>query len=203
MEGDTTKPRSTPAASSKLLSRHSNSKPFDNSFNYRSVIGKLNYLEKATRSNISYAVHQCALLSPTPRWSMVRPFAGWEGTSAELGTRAQSCAPYPRKSLRCMWTLAFVGIGARSKQSMIAIRRGRDTATLSTSYAGCPLLWKSQLQTEIALSSTESEYTGLSYALRDAIPIMQLLKEMKRHGFPIQAPQARAHCHKENKIKIN
>jgi hypothetical protein len=44
-------------------------------------------------------------------------------------------------------------------------------------YARCPILWKSQLQTEIALSITESEYTGLlSYALRDAIPVMALLK---------------------------
>ena len=62
-------------------------------------------------------------------------------------------------------------------------------------YSGCPLLWKSQLQTEIALSSTESEYTGLSYALRDAIPIMQLLKEMIAMGFPIHTPKARVHCH--------
>ena len=60
-------------------------------------------------------------------------------------------------------------------------------------YSGCPLLWKSQLQTEIALSSTESEYTGLSYALRDAIPIMQLLKEMIAMGFPIHTPKARVH----------
>ena len=25
-------------------------------------------------------------------------------------------------------------------------------------YSGCPIVWKSQLQTEIVLSSTESEY---------------------------------------------
>jgi hypothetical protein len=62
-------------------------------------------------------------------------------------------------------------------------------------YAGCLLLWKSQLQTKVVLSSTESEYTGLSYALRDAIPIMQLLNEMQRRGFPIHSPQARVHCH--------
>ena len=61
-------------------------------------------------------------------------------------------------------------------------------------YAGCPILWKSQLQTEIALSSTESEYTGLSYALRDAIPIMQLIKEMKAHGFPIKNVTPKVHC---------
>jgi hypothetical protein len=50
---------------------------------------------------------------------------------------------------------------------------------------GCPVVWKSQLQTEIALSSTESEYTGLSYALREVIPIMNLLKEMRDHGFQV------------------
>ena len=29
---------------------------------------------------------------------------------------------------------------------------------------------------EIALSTTEAEYTGLSYALREVIPLMELLK---------------------------
>ena len=43
-------------------------------------------------------------------------------------------------------------------------------------YAGCPIVSKSQLQTEIALSTTEAEYTGLSYALREAISLMELLK---------------------------
>ena len=46
----------------------------------------------------------------------------------------------------------------------------------------------------MALLSTESEYTGLSYALRDAIPIMELLKEMSQRGYPISSTQARVHC---------
>jgi hypothetical protein len=41
----------------------------------------------------------------------------------------------------------------------------RDTARSQhwyfIKYAGCPLLWKSQLQTEVALSATQSKYTGL------------------------------------------
>jgi len=61
-------------------------------------------------------------------------------------------------------------------------------------YAGCPILWKSQLQTEVALSSTESEFTGLSYALRDAIPIMNLFKEMMEVGMPIKSSKAKVHC---------
>ena len=74
----TVKPRTTPAASSKLLTKHSNSKPFDNSFNYRSVIGKLNYLEQATRSDISYAVHQCARFVSDPSNMMVKQCDGWD-----------------------------------------------------------------------------------------------------------------------------
>jgi hypothetical protein len=61
-------------------------------------------------------------------------------------------------------------------------------------YEGVPITWKSQLQTEIALISTESEYTGLSYALREAIPIMHLIKEMKMMGFPITGANAKMHC---------
>ena len=59
----------------------------------------------------------------------------------------------------------------------------------------CPIIWKSQFQTEIALSSMKSEYTGLSYKLREAIPIMDLLTEMKRLGFVVIPHQAQVHCH--------
>jgi hypothetical protein len=61
-------------------------------------------------------------------------------------------------------------------------------------YEGAPLLWKSQLQSEIALSSTESEYIGISYALREVIPIMELLKEMKQLEFPILGTTPKVHC---------
>ena len=61
-------------------------------------------------------------------------------------------------------------------------------------YSNCPILWKSQLQGEITLSSTESEYTGILYTLRDAIPIMQLLDEMGGLGFPIKTAGAKVHC---------
>ena len=61
-------------------------------------------------------------------------------------------------------------------------------------YMGCPILWKSQLQTEICLSSTESEYTGLSYALHGAIPLMELLNEMQAARFKVTNDHARVHC---------
>ena len=61
-------------------------------------------------------------------------------------------------------------------------------------YGGMPITYKSTLQQEIALSSTESEITGLSYALREAIPIIRLLDEMQGRGFKINNTSARVHC---------
>ena len=73
-----------------------------------------------------------------------------------------------------------------------------DTARSRHGYvitlAGCPICWKSQLQKEVALSSTESEYTGISYALREVIPIIELLKEMKERGYPVSGAPPTVQC---------
>ena len=63
---ETTKPRETPAIT-KILHRHPESSAFDNSFNYRSIIGKMAYLEKGSRPEIAYIVHQCARYSTNPK----------------------------------------------------------------------------------------------------------------------------------------
>jgi hypothetical protein len=61
-------------------------------------------------------------------------------------------------------------------------------------YAGCPIIWASKLQTQIALSTTEAEYLALSQCLRDTIPIMNLLKEFSEQGFEVINPSPRVHC---------
>jgi hypothetical protein len=50
------------------------------------------------------------------------------------------------------------------------------------------------MATKIVLSSTESEYTGASVALREGITVMELLKEMKEMKVPILDCTARVHC---------
>ena len=57
-------------------------------------------------------------------------------------------------------------------------------------YANCPIICFSKLQTEIALSTTESEYIAFSQAMRDVIPMMGLLEELQKvipylHSTPI------------------
>ena len=43
--------------------------------------------------------------------------------------------------------------------------------------AGFPIVWKSKLQSEIFFSTMETECIALSTALREAIPLMHLLKD--------------------------
>ena len=100
--------------------------------------------------------------------------------------------PDHNKSFECWVDASHAGEWNRSDAEF-----NPDTARSRTgyvlTYAGCPLIWASKLQTEIALSSTESEYIALSQALREVIPLMALMKEARKQGFDI-APKASIHC---------
>jgi hypothetical protein len=61
-------------------------------------------------------------------------------------------------------------------------------------FAGCQLIWGSRLQTEIALSSTESEYISLSQSLRDVIYIIDLIKELQTAGLDFGNLPPIVHC---------
>jgi hypothetical protein len=41
---------------------------------------------------------------------------------------------------------------------------------------GCPVAWKSKLQTDIATSTMEAEYSALSMALRASIPLLHVVQ---------------------------
>jgi len=53
--------------SSSILHQDADGAPRQDSWNYRSVIGKLNFIAANTRPDLSFAVHQCAKFSHNPR----------------------------------------------------------------------------------------------------------------------------------------
>jgi hypothetical protein len=61
-------------------------------------------------------------------------------------------------------------------------------------YNGCPVTWASRMQTEVALSTTESEYIGLSQSLRHVIPLINLAKEFKQKGLMLFSDPPKIHC---------
>ena len=50
-------------------------------------------------------------------------------------------------------------------------------------YAGCPIVWESKLQTLVALSTTEAECIALSTSLREVVAVMNLVTELPNLGF--------------------
>ncbi len=175
--------KETPSNSSKVLGSHPESAPFDGHFNFRSVIGKLNYLEKSTRPDIAYAVHQCARFAANPK--------------KEHGEAVKRIGRYLRGNrdkgivLKLsddsfeVWANADFSGNWLKEEAMDDSATARSRSGYYITYLGCPILWKSQLQTEIALSTCEAEYIALSQALRKVIPLMEIVKEMKRHGYNV------------------
>jgi hypothetical protein len=62
------------------------------------------------------------------------------------------------------------------------------------------MYWASKMQTEIALSSTGAKYIALSQAMREVIPIMQLLNEAHEMGIPMtnQRPSVKCKVFEDN-----
>ena len=61
--------RKTPSMTTSLLHKDTDGPEMTPDFHYRSVIGKLNFLEKSTRPDISISVHQCTRFSENPKRS--------------------------------------------------------------------------------------------------------------------------------------
>jgi len=158
-------PKSTPVPSltSRILTQDSEGVDFDGHFDYCSVIRKLNYLEKSTRPEIAYAIHQCTRFCTAPKKSHGE--AVKQISRYLLGTFDKGLILSPTKaSCKCWADASHTGEWARMNADIDATT-AKSRSGYVILYAGCPLIWASKLQTEIALSSTEAEYIALSQSL--------------------------------------
>ena len=76
----------------------------------------------------------------------------------------------PDLALDCYADADFAGLwGQEDDQDPVCVKSRTGYVLL---FGGCPLLWVSKLQTEIALSTMEAEYVALSQSMRDLLPMM-------------------------------
>jgi hypothetical protein len=61
-------------------------------------------------------------------------------------------------------------------------------------YNGCPVTLKSRMHTEVALSTTASEYIGFSQSLRHVIPLSNQAKEFTQKGLMLLSDPPKIHC---------
>jgi hypothetical protein len=99
--------------------------------------------------------------------------------------------PDKSRGLECHVDADFAGgwvSGEHSNPESVLSRTG-----YVISYAGCPIYWKSKLQSEIALSTTEAEYMALSMAMREVLPFLNLLDKIS-NILPIKEDKSKFFC---------
>ena len=191
-----TKTKQTPS-SNTILKRNAHSPPHDNSFHYRSIIGKLGYLEKGCRPDISYITHQCARFSIHPTMEHAKAIKWVAKYLKASKNKGIIIEPQPEQGLEVFVDADFAGSWDKNDTNNPDTARSRHGYIIR--YAGCPVIWKSQLQTEFALSTTEAEYTGLSYAMRETIPMVNILREIEQHSdLPSKTPKVKCKVFEDN-----
>ena len=139
---------------------------------YINVIGMLGYLQGTTHPDISMKVHQCARFNIDPKLSHERAVTRIGRYLLDTKDKGLIFKPDFSKGLECFVDADFAGGWKDSDHSL--------PETVDIMNAGCPIYWCSKLQTEIALSKTESEYIGLSSAMREVIPLKNLMQEVNK-----------------------
>ncbi len=146
-------------------------------FNYRSVVGMLNYLANSTRLDISFAVHQCARFSANPRLphekALKRIGRYLQGT-IENGLIIKPDAQH--MGIDCYCDADFAGLWTYEDVQDPTCTRSRTGYVLT--LGGTPVVWSSRLQSETALSTMEAEYIALSTSMRVLLPLRHIHLEI-------------------------
>ena len=142
-------------------------------FSYASVVGMLMYLTGHARPDIGFAVHQCARYTHHPKRSHEEALK--HIGRYLLGTKTRGLIIKPSKSLKVdMYVDAsFTGLwGYEDKHDPACVKSQTGFVIF---VGGCPIVWGSKLQTEIAGSTMESEYIALSESLKHLIVLKRLV----------------------------
>ena len=179
----------TPAIS--VLNKDKDGEPFSATWSYRSVVGMMSYLANTTRPDISMPVHQCARFGNDPRKSH-------QDALKRIGrylkaTKDKGIVLTPGEPTFEVFVDADYA-GGYSKETNADPSSVISRTGYVITYAKCPIAWVSKMQTEVCLSTVESEYVALSTSLRDVIPLMELLQEAKTHGGTIPTTTPTVKC---------
>jgi hypothetical protein len=190
-------PIGTPAETSPLP-KDADGQPASGSFNYAATVGMLLYLSGHSRPDIAFAVHQCAryTFSPTRRHelALIRIGRYLKGTLDKGLVMSPSSTP----CVDCYPDADFAGLYGHEESLDPHCARSR-TGYVILAF-GCPVLWRSRLQTEIALSTMEAEYVALSTACKDLLPLVAVIRELSAAVGLDASFSANIHCkiHEDN-----
>ena len=156
------------------LGSDADGEPFDQvDFNYASIVGMLLYVSNNTRPDITFAVSQVARFSAAPKVSHARAIKTIVRYLARNPGKGLIIRLNGQYNLQCWVDADFAGLFGREKDVDPKSVKSRYGYVIT--FGGVPLVWKSQLISEICMSTTHAEYVGLTNAMRTLIPIRGLI----------------------------
>ena len=185
--------KKTPAVTTHLLQKDTDGPEMTLDFHYRSVIGKLNFLEKSTRPDISMSIHQCAHFSESPKKSHAEAVKRIGHYLLSWRDKGLIICPNRQWHFDCWVDADFAG-NWHQKDAHIDPMTSKSRSGWIVRFVGAPITWASKMQTITALSTTEAEYIALSTSLREVIPMMGMLKEAREQGLQVNYLPPKVHC---------
>ncbi|KAL7526402.1 hypothetical protein ACHAWF_008462 [Thalassiosira exigua] len=162
-----------------------NGEPYDGPISCASVVGMLLYLTGHSRPDCAFAVHQCARYNFEPKRSHVAALKRIGRYLKGTADKGLILDPSPGLGIDCYPDADFAGLYGYEDAQDPHCARSRTGYVIT--LADCPVLWRSSLQTEIALSTMEAEYVALSTAMKDLLPLVDLVKEIAgRWSLPVR-----------------
>jgi hypothetical protein len=142
------------------LPKDTDGEPASGTINYASVVGMLLYLSGHTRPDLSFAVHQCAryTFAPTRRHeqALLRIGRYLKGTL----DKGIFMNPSNNLTLDCYPDADFAGLWKHEHADDPHCVRSRTGYVIT--LAGCPIIWASKMQTEIALVVISSSKASIT-----------------------------------------
>ena len=149
-------------------------------FNYSSVVGMTFYLYSHSMPEIGFATSQLARFTFSPKRShelaLIRLGQYIKGTLANQ--QAMIVKPMKLDEFRMDVYVDSDFMGLYGHED----RNNPDNVRSRTGYVvmlnGCPVIWKSALEQSISTSTMMAEYYALSSAMREVLPLRNLVREV-------------------------
>jgi hypothetical protein len=184
-------PNRQPAAAA-ALGIDPDGEPYSEPWNYPSIVGMLLYLTTNTRPDIAFAVSQVARFNHNPKQSHARAVKMIVRYLRGTKDKGMIIKPDGTLSLADWVDADFCGLFKRDPDESPSSVKSRGAFLITLSDV--PLIWKTQLHSEITLSTTEAEYSTLSTSLRTLLPVRDLLIEVTNAIGVSPTLRATLHC---------
>jgi hypothetical protein len=174
-------PKRTPAKHG-ALGKDEDGEAASGEYSYPSVVGMLGYLQEHSRSDTTFSTSQCTRFIHCTKRSheeALDRIGQYIKATGDKGLILHPKSHKGRLDIDCYVDADFAVLwGYEYKQDLSCVKSRTGYVIF---IADCPVLWVSRLETDIATSTMEAEYSALSTAMRDVLTIKMLATEISEN----------------------